>query len=118
MFSGTGFQIHGGTFYNVGGDVNLQTHHHLTIQDHHAAFHPVALADSALGIVDGQAGGSDQHSPVQDEELRAAGFQLQAPTDTTSIPENSECEGEGVVRSLRHDMTTRPAPYGAPKIRE
>jgi hypothetical protein len=23
MFNGTGYQIHGGTFYNVGGDVNL-----------------------------------------------------------------------------------------------
>ncbi|KAJ7789151.1 hypothetical protein B0H14DRAFT_3503329 [Mycena olivaceomarginata] len=34
MFSGSGHQISGGTFYNVGGDVNLQTHQHLTIQDH------------------------------------------------------------------------------------
>jgi hypothetical protein len=34
MFSGYGHQISGGTFYNVGGDVNLQTHQHLTIQDH------------------------------------------------------------------------------------
>ncbi|KAJ7434149.1 hypothetical protein FB451DRAFT_1572171 [Mycena latifolia] len=29
----TGFQIHGGTFYEVSGDVNLETHQHLLIQD-------------------------------------------------------------------------------------
>ncbi|KAJ7772474.1 hypothetical protein B0H16DRAFT_1714665 [Mycena metata] len=32
MFSGTGFHIQGGTFYNVGGDVNLQTHQHQHLQ--------------------------------------------------------------------------------------
>ncbi|KAJ7436919.1 hypothetical protein FB451DRAFT_1453366 [Mycena latifolia] len=30
----TGFQIHGGAFYEVSGDVNLETHQHLLIQDH------------------------------------------------------------------------------------
>ncbi|KAJ7437018.1 hypothetical protein FB451DRAFT_181083 [Mycena latifolia] len=29
----TGFQIHGGTFYEVSGDVSLETHQHLSIQD-------------------------------------------------------------------------------------
>ncbi|KAJ6587985.1 DDE superfamily endonuclease-domain-containing protein [Mycena capillaripes] len=29
----SGFQIHGGNFYEVAGNVNLQTHQHLTIQD-------------------------------------------------------------------------------------
>ncbi|KAJ7450402.1 hypothetical protein FB451DRAFT_1374745 [Mycena latifolia] len=31
--SSTGVQIHGGTFYEVSGDVNLETHQHLLIQD-------------------------------------------------------------------------------------
>ncbi|KAJ7630138.1 hypothetical protein B0H17DRAFT_1283822, partial [Mycena rosella] len=29
----TGFQIHGGNYINVSGDVNLETHQHLTVQD-------------------------------------------------------------------------------------
>ncbi|KAJ7827666.1 hypothetical protein B0H14DRAFT_3720397 [Mycena olivaceomarginata] len=50
MFGGSGHQISGGTFYNVGGDVNLQTHQHLTIQDHR----PVSQLD------DGRTPGSHQ----------------------------------------------------------
>ncbi|KAJ7739133.1 hypothetical protein B0H16DRAFT_65445 [Mycena metata] len=32
MFSGSDFQVHGGTFYNVGGDINLETHHHTHLE--------------------------------------------------------------------------------------
>ncbi|KAJ7922328.1 hypothetical protein B0H13DRAFT_2317581 [Mycena leptocephala] len=105
MFSGTGFQIHGGTFYNVDGDVNLQTHHHLRIEDQHADFHP--LAGSALGIDDGRG----KSPPIQDQESHAASFQPQAPAGTTLGPEDSEREGAGAARNPRHGMAARPMPY-------
>jgi hypothetical protein len=112
MFSGAGLQINGGTFYNVGGDVNLETHHHLRIENQHTGFHP--LAGSSLGIDDGQATGSYQHpAPIQDQELRGAGFQLRAPAGTSSELEDSEREGTGAARNPRHGMATRPTPYGA-----
>jgi hypothetical protein len=109
MFSGPGLQINGGTFYNVGGDVNLQTHHHLRIEDQHAD--TLSLAGSALGIDDGQATGSCQHPPIQDQELHGAGFQLEAPAGTMSRPEDSERQGAGVARNPRHSMTEKSAPY-------
>lgn len=35
MFNNSaGFQFHGGNFYNISGNVHLQTHQHLTIQGH------------------------------------------------------------------------------------
>jgi hypothetical protein len=80
----------------------LQTHHYLRIQDQHA--------DSALGIDDGRATGSYQQ-PIQGQELHAAGFQLQAPMDPTSRPEDSEREGPGVARNPRHSVATKSAPY-------
>jgi hypothetical protein len=53
----TGFQIYGGSFYDVqSGDVNLHTHQHLTIQDqtlNHVSF-PAAPPNSAtLALEDG-----------------------------------------------------------------
>jgi hypothetical protein len=103
MFSeAAGIQINGGNFFDINGDGTLQTHHPMRIQDQHAAFHP--LAGSALEIDDGRATGSYKPPLIQDQELHAVGFQLQAPTDPTSGPEDSERERAGVARSPYHDM--------------
>ncbi|KAJ6509762.1 hypothetical protein DFH09DRAFT_1435410 [Mycena vulgaris] len=55
----TGFQIHGGNFYEVSGDVNLETHQHLTIMQQrllNAGVEPPA--GSTLALDDGWADGS------------------------------------------------------------
>jgi hypothetical protein len=67
----TDFQIHNSTLYNVAGDINLQTHHHLTIQDYHAAFQPPA--GSMRGLEDGR-DGSHPHLTIHDHEPHEAGF--------------------------------------------
>jgi hypothetical protein len=107
---GTGHHILGGNFYNVGGDVNLHSHQHLTIQDHE-------LHAAALGLTwsggDGRAGGSYQQLMIQDHELdeppvgSTSGFDAQAA--------GSEHEVAGVARNLRRGVAVRPAPYGTPK---
>jgi hypothetical protein len=62
---GTGHHIHGGHFYNVGGDVNLHSHQHLTIQNHE--LHAAALSLTWSGG-DGRAGGSRQQ-PLMIQDL-------------------------------------------------
>jgi hypothetical protein len=111
----TDFQIHNSTLYNVAGDINLQSHLHLTIRDYHAAFRPPA---GTRGLEDGLAG-SHPHLTIHDHELHGAGFQ--PPAALTLGLEEGQLEGSqhewaGAVRSARHGMAARAAPYGAPKL--
>ncbi|KAJ6548783.1 hypothetical protein B0H19DRAFT_193873 [Mycena capillaripes] len=80
--NGTGFQIYGGSFYDVqSGDVNLHTHQHLTIQDRtlrEAVSQASLPSPPTLRVVDGSAKGYG-------------------------------CELSGVVRNTRH--TVGRAPY-------
>jgi hypothetical protein len=105
MFSGSGHQISGGTFYNVGGDVNLQTHQHPTIQDHH----PVSQLE------DGRISGSHRPLMIGDNgPYRMAGAGLGA--DGQGV--ESQHELAGVVRNARRGMTVTSAPYGESEIRD
>ncbi|KAJ7232274.1 hypothetical protein C8J57DRAFT_1729919 [Mycena rebaudengoi] len=108
MFSGTGHHIHGGIFYNIGGDVNLQTH--LTIQ-HEADFQP--LASSTLGLGDGQAEGSRRRLSIQDQETCEASLH---PSSSLILAHDdrfagSERDWVGVARNPRYNMAARRAPY-------
>jgi hypothetical protein len=109
MFSGTGFRIHGGNFYNVGGDINLHTHQHLTIPDR--KLHVVA-SQSLLtnqGLEDGR------DATIEDRGPEETTFQRPA-TSTFAFGgqgAGSERERAGVSRNPRHGMAARPAPYGA-----
>jgi hypothetical protein len=60
MFNNSaGFQFHGGTFFNVSGDVHLQTHQHLTIQGRNPQEAALQLpAGSPMALDDGSAEGS------------------------------------------------------------
>ncbi|KAJ7450444.1 hypothetical protein FB451DRAFT_722593 [Mycena latifolia] len=77
----TGVQIHGGTFYEVLGDVNLETHQHLLTQDHtrHGTGHRLPVG-STLTLEDGSDAGSRRELP-------------------------------GVVRNPRQAVGGRPGPY-------
>ncbi|KAJ7855279.1 hypothetical protein B0H14DRAFT_2579413 [Mycena olivaceomarginata] len=114
MFSGIGFQIHGGNFYNVGGDVNLHTHQHLTIQFHesHATTFQ-SLVTSNQGLGDGLAARSQPQLTIQDELYEVA---FQSPSSTLGL-EDGQAEGcerklVGVARNSLHGMAARTAPYG------
>ncbi|KAJ7437041.1 hypothetical protein FB451DRAFT_181408 [Mycena latifolia] len=75
----TGFQIHGGGFYEVSGDMNLETHQHLLIQD--PTCHDTSLrlsVSSALTLEEGSDAGD-------------------------------RCELSGVARNPHHEMGGRPA---------
>ncbi|KAJ6523657.1 hypothetical protein DFH09DRAFT_1329893 [Mycena vulgaris] len=78
----SGFQIHGGNFYEVSGDVNLETHQHLITRQEqrllHAGVGPPTNATVALD--DGWSEGSGR-------------------------------ELSGVARNPRHGMVARQAPY-------
>ncbi|KAJ6509801.1 hypothetical protein DFH09DRAFT_1435549 [Mycena vulgaris] len=78
----SGFQIHGGAFYEVSGDVNLETHQHLTMRQEqrllHAGVGPPKNATVAL---------DDGWSEAFDREL------------------------SGVARNPRQRMVAGPAPY-------
>ncbi|KAJ7436938.1 hypothetical protein FB451DRAFT_1417175 [Mycena latifolia] len=78
----TGFQILGGKFYEVSGHVNLETHQHLSIQDH-------TRHDAGLRL------------PV------ASTLTLGEDWDVGSHHELSS-----VARNPQHKMGGRPGPYG------
>ncbi|KAJ7827653.1 hypothetical protein B0H14DRAFT_1228225 [Mycena olivaceomarginata] len=100
MFSGSRHQISGGTFYNVSGDVNLQTHQHLTIQDHH----PVSQLE------DGRVAGSHRPLMIGDNgPYWMAGAGLGAGGQSAE----SQHELAGVVRNTRRVMAATSAPYDA-----
>ncbi|KAJ6523679.1 hypothetical protein DFH09DRAFT_1329917 [Mycena vulgaris] len=79
----TGFQIHGGNFYEVSGDVNLDTHQHLTTMQEQRLLDAVVgpSMSSTLALDDGWAEGSGRGLP-------------------------------GIARNPRHGMAARQAPYG------
>ncbi|KAJ7437046.1 hypothetical protein FB451DRAFT_1152825, partial [Mycena latifolia] len=77
----TGVQIHGGTFYEVSGNVNLETHQHLLIQDH-------TRHDAGLRL--------PVSSPLTLDEGSDVG---------------SRREPSGAVRNPRHAMGGRPGSY-------
>jgi hypothetical protein len=113
----SGHNIYGGTFYNVGGDVTINTHH-LNIQSHE--FHAAKpLSGLTLGFQDDRAAESHQHPSIPDfdSETYDAAFQPSpGPTLGLGQAEGSKPEFAGVSRNRRHGMAARPAPYGAPKI--
>jgi hypothetical protein len=116
MFSNsTGFWIHNSKLYNVAGDVNLQTHQHLTIQDHHTtAFQPPV--GSTSGLTHGSTIASQQYLPIQNREHEAT---FQPPSGSTAAaagPAASEQKWVGVARNARYGIAARPVPYSAPKI--
>lgn len=120
MFNnGTGHHVHGGVFYNVDGDVNLQTHQHLTIQDsepHETAFQ--LLMDSTLGLDDGLTERSRQHPGIEDPASHAASFLSSSGPGLAHYGRaiGSEAKGVGVARNSRRAVGARQSPYGEPKI--
>jgi hypothetical protein len=102
MFSGgSGHQISGGTFYNVGGDMNLQTHQHLTIQD----LHPVSQLE------DGRIPGSHQLLMIGDN-----GPYWMAGAGADGQSAESQHELAGVVRNTCRVMAATSAPYGESEL--
>jgi hypothetical protein len=105
MFSGSGQQISGGTFYNVGGDVNLQTHQHLTIQDHR----------QISQLEDGRIPGSHQPLMIGDNgPYWMAGAGLGADSQTAE----SQHELAGVVRNTCRGTAATSAPHSESEIRD
>ncbi|KAJ7937060.1 hypothetical protein B0H13DRAFT_2424284 [Mycena leptocephala] len=108
MFSGTGHHIHGGNFYNVAGDISLQTHHHLTVQNHES--HTVAFGLTS-GREDDRVGGSHQQVMIQEDDQPPAGSTLGLDT----LAAGSDSHGWARVASNpARSMAVRPAPYGMP----
>jgi hypothetical protein len=107
MFNnGTGYYIHGGIFYNVGGDVNLrnpQTHHNLTIHDRRTGFQP--LPGSTSGFEDTQSKASSQRRALTNWDLLEAGLDVPA--------RESDHDCGGVSRNERQGTAARTKPYGA-----
>ncbi|KAJ7920871.1 hypothetical protein B0H13DRAFT_2318927 [Mycena leptocephala] len=106
---GNGYRIHNSHFYNVGGDVNLETHHNLTIMNHephHLAFQ--SPSGARLGFEDNRATVSHQHL-IHDYEPYEGAF----PPSTLGLDEagGSQRERAGVARNSHHGMTARSAPY-------
>ncbi|KAJ7725396.1 hypothetical protein B0H16DRAFT_283506 [Mycena metata] len=96
MFSGTDFQVNNSIFYNVNGDINLQTHHHrhLEIQHLHAPA-PLRLNGGA---------GSQQHLAIED---RHAGL-------WPDVDSGGAQPASGPTRNIRHHTgtaTRMQAPY-------
>ncbi|KAJ6528408.1 hypothetical protein B0H19DRAFT_1274636 [Mycena capillaripes] len=112
MFSGNGYQIHNGNFYNVSGDINLETHHNFTIQNHEPSA-PVSplLLDSNMGVEDDRDAGPQQHLTNQQFEAafrerpdrRLGRGQAEGPQRNGG--------GPGAVRNLPHGIIARSAPY-------
>ncbi|KAJ7860594.1 hypothetical protein B0H14DRAFT_3863713 [Mycena olivaceomarginata] len=105
MFNnGTGYHIHGGIFYNVGGDVNLrnpQTHHNLTIQNRHAGFQP--LPGSTSGFEHTRSKASLKRRALTNKDLPEAGLDVPA--------HESDHDWDGVSRSERQGTAARIKPY-------
>ncbi|KAF8146059.1 hypothetical protein K438DRAFT_2095735 [Mycena galopus ATCC 62051] len=104
MFNdGIGHHIHGGIFYNVGGDVNLQnlqTHHNLTIQDRllnrHTGFQPPPGSTSELEDAWDKASTPRRALTDRDLHVGAGG---------------SNRDWQGAARSERQRVAARPRPY-------
>ncbi|KAJ7167854.1 hypothetical protein C8R46DRAFT_257871 [Mycena filopes] len=94
MFSGTGHQIYGGTYYNVNGNINMQTHHHqhLEIQN---------LPQSAPLQL--EEGGSQVRLAIKDHE----------GDPTPPLYHRNQGTLPGVTRNPHHPSPARWAPYNA-----
>jgi hypothetical protein len=115
MFSGSGHQILGGTFYNVGGDVNIQTRQHLTIQDHQTQHLMIQDHRAAPLPEDSRVAGSHRPLMIGDNgPYWMAGAGLGADGQSAE----SQHELAGVVRNTRRGMTVMSAPYGESEIRD
>ncbi|KAJ7286773.1 hypothetical protein C8J57DRAFT_1460311 [Mycena rebaudengoi] len=106
MFNnGAGHHIHGGIFYNVGGDVKLQnylqTHHNLTLENRRMA--PRPLPGSSSGHEDVQRT-TPQQRTIHSHELHDLEHNVGAA--------GWERGREGVVRSACHSAALRPGLYG------
>ncbi|KAJ7914462.1 hypothetical protein B0H13DRAFT_2659235 [Mycena leptocephala] len=114
MFSnGTGHQVHGGTFYDVDGDVNLRTYH-LAIQDcesQETAFQ--LLADSTRGLGDGRSERSRRSRHIQDSVSHAASFLPLSDSHSAYYGRTvgSEPKGVGISRNSRRAVGARQSPY-------
>jgi hypothetical protein len=87
-----GHQINGGSFYNVAGNLEFRTHHHLNITN----------STSELGC---QAQASHLRLAIQDQ----GHFEVASGRRARE----SERQWTGVAKSLRGGDPVRPAPYGA-----
>ncbi|KAJ7435435.1 hypothetical protein FB451DRAFT_1153805, partial [Mycena latifolia] len=86
----TGIQIHGGIFYEVAGDVNLETHQHLVIQDD--KLHDIALRPrmgSTVGLEDDWTGISNHELSGVMKNPRHAIHAMQSPCNTLFHPQLS-----------------------------
>jgi hypothetical protein len=98
MFSkSTKFQIYGGNFYDVGGDINLHT--------------PYTSQDSEYSRDAGLHRHLTIHEPQEAIIQSPAGSTLRADSDKRAA--GYECEWVGVSRNPRRCIAARRAPYGA-----
>ncbi|KAJ7120360.1 hypothetical protein C8R44DRAFT_672130 [Mycena epipterygia] len=118
MFTNSaGFKFRGGNFYNVSGDVHLQTHQHLTIQGldpHEAALQlPVSSEDG-------------RELPGIARNLRSsrpASYDISShPRLTTSSSDHEECSGSisasssALVPSFSAQPSHCPIPHSTPEF--
>ncbi|KAF7328906.1 NACHT domain-containing protein [Mycena venus] len=108
MFQGNGHQIHNSTFYNVGGDVNLETHHYLTPQHHwHGPYAPTHQLQSGILGIQGDLT-VESHQRLTNQEA------FQPPPGSTfgfrQTRGSRDSEWTPVVRNP-HNMKARSAPY-------
>jgi hypothetical protein len=114
MFSGSGHQISGGTFYNVGGDVNIQTRPPLMIQDHQTQHLTIQDHRPVSQLEDGHIPGS--HRPL----IRDNGPYWMAGAGLGADGQSAESQHKlaGVVRNTRRGMAATSAPYGESEIHD
>ncbi|KAJ7739149.1 hypothetical protein B0H16DRAFT_65799 [Mycena metata] len=105
MFSGTGFRVDGGTFYNVNGDVHLEAHHH---RHEHREIHNVHA--SAPLRLDSGAGGSQQPLVMGGGgvQLDFGGGGAEPPSGLTRNPHHR------ATRQVPYDGSLRPRSAGFP----
>ncbi|KAF8182121.1 hypothetical protein K438DRAFT_1161410 [Mycena galopus ATCC 62051] len=101
----TGHRFEGGTFYNVAGDVNIQTQQHRAIELQAPGWQPPPDVTQAR---DRRTAGLYQQLRIQDNAHTREGFYSLMGTDGRTV--ESEHEFAGVVR---HSRRARSAPYNA-----
>ncbi|KAJ6560107.1 hypothetical protein B0H19DRAFT_109191 [Mycena capillaripes] len=99
-----GFQIYNSQLYNVGGDLNLRTQHHPTIQGHRAP------GRSHTGFVLG-IGASQQPLPIQDHEMRDVVLEPSGSADGRAG--GFDHDFAGAARHTPHGSAARQALYDA-----
>ncbi|KAJ7886370.1 hypothetical protein B0H14DRAFT_2563315 [Mycena olivaceomarginata] len=99
---GNGYWIHNSNFYNVGGDVNLDTHHNLTIHNEAHAPGFQLLSASSLGFEDDRAV-RHQHLAVQDYDPYKEAFQ--PPVGPLEQRGRATVEVKSIITILRVNTT-------------